>query len=506
MGEIISQDVSNRLKRSLGHYATSQKGNYNHFVKKDLISICSFGDSLTNGTFNQSGQYFKGYPFLLQEKLADNINKGATNKSGNFYKATNQVLGGNCTYSNGIYTMVLGSTPSFMLDTMSVFNDDIVSFSFDADTSQMTASNFCFRVKLLDSSNNVLDDRFTVFNYQSTGFEHFENIIDLNVENKTFNNQVSKIVLGVLIYDGTSAMTVQIKNVNVGYTNNICTQVSTRKSGDVTTKSNSYTLKASQSNGGQATISTPILAIQNGEYYVLDIDYDTSQNTEGSLSMSIGCLHVSDWLTQIDDNTYTNKDTKTGKIRYVISADYILKLRPTANKISPTLTFYAYNSQTMQQCTITKFQFYKLVQGVKVVNEGISGQTTTDAIARINTITDKGYDYVIVGFGTNDLNYGSTTIDTYINNLKTIVDTLKTNGITPILMNIPPLKNDKASLVPVWNDRLKTFADGNNIELIDRYRGFSTLFDTDGIHFVSDGYNLCANVVYNFLTGKTRFE
>lgn len=67
---------------------------------------------------------------------------------------------------------------------------------------------------------------------------------------------------------------------------------------------------------------------------------------------------------------------------------------------------------------------------------GVSGDTLAQMLARIATVIASNPDYVIVEGGSNDITV--TTFADMVTTWKTIVQTLRGNGITPIILPMPP--------------------------------------------------------------------
>lgn len=74
---------------------------------------------------------------------------------------------------------------------------------------------------------------------------------------------------------------------------------------------------------------------------------------------------------------------------------------------------------------------------IKVINAGISGETSTQGLLRINLILEEVPDVVIVGFGMNDWRKGVSQ-DRFRSNITKIIDKLEEKNIRPVLMTINP--------------------------------------------------------------------
>ncbi len=138
----------------------------------------------------------------------------------------------------------------------------------------------------------------------------------------------------------------------------------------------------------------------------------------------------------------------------------------------------------------------------RVVNAGISGETTTDALARLGTVTALKPAVVIVEFGGNDGLRGLPVATTRAN-LEQIVAGLKQSGATVLLagMTLPPnygpdyirdfervytdlAKKEKVALIPF---------------LLAGVAGTTQYMQQDGLHPTAEGNRLVAATVMHYL-------
>lgn len=138
----------------------------------------------------------------------------------------------------------------------------------------------------------------------------------------------------------------------------------------------------------------------------------------------------------------------------------------------------------------------------RVVNAGISGETTTDALARLGTVTALKPAVVIVEFGGNDGLRGLPVATTRAN-LEQIVAGLKQSGATVLLagMALPPnygpdyirdfervytdlAKKEKVALIPF---------------LLAGVAGTTQYMQQDGLHPTAEGNRLVAATVRHYL-------
>ncbi len=139
------------------------------------------------------------------------------------------------------------------------------------------------------------------------------------------------------------------------------------------------------------------------------------------------------------------------------------------------------------------------------VNRGIGGQTTPQMLVRFrNDVVALKPRIVHIMAGTNDVagNSGPTRVQDFRNNLMSMVDLAKANGIAVILGSIPPAAtfNWQPALKPVprireLNAWLKSYAASNGLAYIDYYTALTGAdgelrsdLGNDGVHPNKTGY------------------
>ncbi|MBU3180081.1 SGNH/GDSL hydrolase family protein [Clostridium psychrophilum] len=187
-----------------------------------------------------------------------------------------------------------------------------------------------------------------------------------------------------------------------------------------------------------------------------------------------------------------------------------------------------------------------------VYNAGKFGNTIMRGARKMyNDVIKKSPDMVLVEFGGNDCDYKwdeiaknpnmeykpNTDIITFRETLLSMIDTLKTNHILPVLMTLPPLdplkyfkwiaKEDSFAEKNIlhWlgtKDRLFTWhnsyskmitqvANETSTVLIDvrseflKYSDYSKFLCKDGIHPNTEGQSLIATVILNFMKENYNF-
>ena len=121
------------------------------------------------------------------------------------------------------------------------------------------------------------------------------------------------------------------------------------------------------------------------------------------------------------------------------------------------------------------------------INRGIGGQTTPQMLLRFRQdVIDLNPKVVVILAGTNDIagNTGYTSLETIINNIKSMAEIANANGIKVIISSILPAIEypwkpglDPASKIITINKVLKTYAKENNFIYLDYY---SAMVDDKG--------------------------
>jgi len=164
---------------------------------------------------------------------------------------------------------------------------------------------------------------------------------------------------------------------------------------------------------------------------------------------------------------------------------------------------------------------------IKIINAGISGQTTTEALTRITTQVKLNPDWVILNLGANDcIRFGSETNKTTvslsetINNLNTIRDIIADNTKPNVVWMAPvPVDEEKAARFPPFqhnklflkNADIMAVADNLNYstdDVIDLRNEFGIpakgeFVQFDGIHLSVEGQKaITVALINNFVKRK----
>lgn len=147
--------------------------------------------------------------------------------------------------------------------------------------------------------------------------------------------------------------------------------------------------------------------------------------------------------------------------------------------------------------------------GKPYVNRGISGQTTPQMLVRFwPDVVALRPSVVVILAGINDIagNTGPMTLEDTENNLRSMVDIARQNGIRVVLSSLTPASAfpwrpsmqpaEKVRLLNAW---IKDYAQRNGLVYLDYYSamvngdgGMRSNLTKDGVHPNADGYNIMA--------------
>lgn len=114
-------------------------------------------------------------------------------------------------------------------------------------------------------------------------------------------------------------------------------------------------------------------------------------------------------------------------------------------------------------------------KAVYQTNAGVTGNTTTQMLARVTDVTGPGADWCLVMGGTNDCSSG-ISLATYASNIRAIVAALIVANIRPVLVTPPPktVTGTNRQTLEKYVAWLQYYASRAGIPLVD---GWSTLID-----------------------------
>jgi acyl-CoA thioesterase I len=151
-------------------------------------------------------------------------------------------------------------------------------------------------------------------------------------------------------------------------------------------------------------------------------------------------------------------------------------------------------------------------RGKSYVNRGISGQTTPQILLRLRQdVLALKPEIVVILAGTNDLaeNTGPTTLGMIEDNLKSMAELARENGVRPVLASVLPaaVYPWKPEIRPIseilmLNQWMKEYAAKEGIVYLDYYsaltndqHGIKAEFSGDGVHPNAAGYSIMAPLV-----------
>lgn len=135
--------------------------------------------------------------------------------------------------------------------------------------------------------------------------------------------------------------------------------------------------------------------------------------------------------------------------------------------------------------------------GLNVINSGVSGETTTQGVKRLSIELERTNPSLLILIeGGNDIlqNKNQNEIK---NNVKTMIEIAKSQGIQIVLIGIPlkSLFSDSAPLYVELADEYKLVFDGTLIGDLQR----SPSLKSDSVHFNTKGYRKMAESIYELL-------
>jgi len=141
----------------------------------------------------------------------------------------------------------------------------------------------------------------------------------------------------------------------------------------------------------------------------------------------------------------------------------------------------------------------------QVINAGVSGETSSGGLTRIDWILQQPIDIFVLELGANDGLRGIPSLSTTKQNLQNIIDRVKAkNPDTKLLlagMQVPPNMGQKYSIE--FRDMFPELATKNSMALIpfllEGVGGETDLNQSDGIHPTAEGHLIVAENVWKEL-------
>lgn len=157
------------------------------------------------------------------------------------------------------------------------------------------------------------------------------------------------------------------------------------------------------------------------------------------------------------------------------------------------------------------------------IDRGISGQTTPQMLVRFRTdVIHLNPTVVVILAGTNDIagNTGPSTLKMIADNLFSMAELAKANGIRVVLSSVLPVYDypwkpgiTPAEKIITLNKMIKNYADGHDIvyldyfsDMVDERKGLKAEYSEDGVHPNHAGYEvmmpLCDEAIELVLKSK----
>jgi acyl-CoA thioesterase I len=138
----------------------------------------------------------------------------------------------------------------------------------------------------------------------------------------------------------------------------------------------------------------------------------------------------------------------------------------------------------------------------RMINAGINGEKSGEALARIDQILSLYPDIVILQTGTNDGLRGVSP-EEMKGNIRAIVRALLEHGITVVLAGMENLKRRKGDYDEIFARAYPEIAEEEGVILIPLFlagvAGDARLNRGDGIHPTAEGYRIVVETVYPFV-------
>ena len=146
------------------------------------------------------------------------------------------------------------------------------------------------------------------------------------------------------------------------------------------------------------------------------------------------------------------------------------------------------------------------------INRGISGQTSPQMLLRFRQdVINLRANVVVILTGINDIaeNTGPSTVEMIKNNIISMTELAKINNIRVILCSVLPAEEfswspsiKPAKIVVELNEKIKSFANQNNVIYVDYFRemknendGMRSDLANDGIHPNKLGYSIMEPII-----------
>lgn len=139
--------------------------------------------------------------------------------------------------------------------------------------------------------------------------------------------------------------------------------------------------------------------------------------------------------------------------------------------------------------------------GVRVVNMGISGDTTENGLSRLNLLLDAQPDVVVLELGANDI-LQQVPVDVTREHLEIMITTLQEQGITIVLCGVevpgavPGAKYAPSEYTDMFDELAKDYGLLYYPNFLSGVQGKSGMNQTDGLHPSPKGTQTIAKKLY----------
>ncbi len=140
--------------------------------------------------------------------------------------------------------------------------------------------------------------------------------------------------------------------------------------------------------------------------------------------------------------------------------------------------------------------------GLRVVNAGISGDTSAGGLSRVDLALDGDVRVMLVALGGNDA-LRALPVDELRRNLSRIIERAQARGVTVVLAGMEAPPNFGHDYVVAFRQVYRTLAEQFDVPLIpfllDGVAGVERLNQSDGIHPTAEGARMIADHVWAVL-------
>lgn len=498
-------DIKNKDFKYLEHILPAYK------YPSDITKISAFGDSITYGY----GETYRAntYPTVLGANLQSYVKYRDILDENNYYNTIGIAQSSGCSLVNGEYTLtrsINDENPRFMCGSISIDTDVDYKMKFNINKSSISTAKWNVRLALLDENDVLLQSNEYEYMYGSNN--NYETVsINIGIKYlKTIFPNLKKFKVGIGLLTNGVDSTIKVKDIGVYKSNDILSYNTVSITKSECTIINNYDIKLLSTSSElkpRCLFQITDISLISGKYYGLKIVSDNTYCVGSELKPRLTLLdNTNTTLVEINEGSYLISKVGLNETILLIDIDSYKKRYPTLSKFRVGVTL---NSNAANKYSVIKsIELIELTNGVIIFNDGVSGNTITDGIARINSIVSSNPNICIIAFGTNDIRLG-VTIETFLEKLQIVIDSLININCIPIIATLPPLGEEQLNydLINEWNREIKYFAAKQNLRIWDRYWALndgdtSLLFD--GRHPNSVGYRKLGISSYNIIVGNSR--